>query len=148
MNDDREQLTLLSIFHYIVAGLIGLFSCFPIFHLTIGLTMLFGGFGSGPDAPPRLMGLFFVLFAAAFMGLGWALAVAIALAGRFLSTRRNRMYCLVIAGISTLFMPFGTVLGVFTLVVLMRPSARDLFAADVLEPDLAANNENDATDSD
>jgi len=34
---------------------------------------------------------------------------------------------MVIAGIECLFMPFGTVLGVFTLVVLVRPSVKELF---------------------
>lgn len=39
------------------------------------------------------------------------------------------MYCLVMAGIECMFMPFGTVLGVFTIIVLMRESVQKLFAA-------------------
>ena len=31
------------------------------------------------------------------------------------------------AGIECIFMPFGTVLGVFTIIVLMRPSMKELF---------------------
>ena len=33
----------------------------------------------------------------------------------------------VVAGIECIFMPFGTVLGVLTLLVLMRPSVKALF---------------------
>ena len=38
-NEDVKQLELLSIFHYILAGITALFSCMPIFHLVIGLAM-------------------------------------------------------------------------------------------------------------
>jgi hypothetical protein len=34
-----------------------------------------------------------------------------------------------VAAIACMFMPFGTVLGVFTIIVLMRPSVKELFAA-------------------
>ena len=33
MNQDEEHLKLLSTFHYILAGMAGLFALFPIFHL-------------------------------------------------------------------------------------------------------------------
>jgi len=36
MNQDREHLQLLAIFHYVVAGLAGLFSLFPRLYTTIG----------------------------------------------------------------------------------------------------------------
>jgi len=62
--------------------------------------------------------------------LGWTLAVFIIIAGRCLAKRKHYMFCLVIAAISCIFMPFGTVLGVFTIIVLMRPSVKELFASD------------------
>jgi len=149
MDNDREQLTLLSIFHYIVAGIIGLFSCFPIFHLVLGLSMLFGAFGHGPEAPPPVIGLFFAGFAGVIMVLDWSLAVVTAVSGYFLAKQRHRMFSLVVAGISTIFMPFGTILGVFTIVVLMRPSVRELFLANSTEPEIdeSAANDNE-TESD
>lgn len=42
MKEDLEHLRLLSIFHYVVAGLSGLAACFPIIHLAIGISMLTG----------------------------------------------------------------------------------------------------------
>lgn len=130
---DEEHLNLLSIFHYVLAGIAGLFACFPLIHFTMGLVMIFFGAagaeeGSGPDVFPAIIGVFFVVFAGTFILLGWSLAVCVLLAGLNLSRRRHYMFCLVMAGISCAFMPLGTVLGVFTIVVLMRPSVKALFA--------------------
>ena len=37
------------------------------------------------------------------------------------------MYCLVMAGVESLFFPLGTVLGVFTIIVLFRKSVKEMF---------------------
>ena len=37
------------------------------------------------------------------------------------------MFCLVIAALLCMITPFGTVLGVFTIIVLVRPSVKLLF---------------------
>jgi len=132
MTRDEEHVRLLSIFHYIVAGLAGLCALFPVIHLVIGLVMVFvpeEAFGGGP-APPRFIGWFFVAFAGGFIALGLTLAVLIVLAGVCLGRHSHYMYCLVVAGLECLFMPVGTVLGVFTIVVLMRDSVKALFAAE------------------
>ena len=88
-NQDAEQLRLLSIFHYIVAGMLALFSLFPVIHL--------------------------------------AIAACVALAGRKLTQRRGHLFCLVVAGVECCFFPFGTVLGVLTILVLTRPSVKHAF---------------------
>ena len=44
--------------------------------------------------------------------MGWALAGAIVMAGYYLSKRRYYTFCLVVAGVECIFMPFGTVLGI------------------------------------
>ena len=131
-NQDEQHLHILSIFHYVVGGLTALFACFPVFHLAMGISMLTGGFGPMPPDetfPFQLFGLMFVLIPAAIILLGWALAAAIIVAGYFLSKRRNYTFCLVVAGIACIFMPFGTVLGIFTIIVLVRPSVKALFEA-------------------
>lgn len=128
--DQNEQhLKLLSIFHYVVAGLTALFACFPVFHLAIGLSMLSGGFGEMPeeDFPFQIFGLIFVLIPAAIILAGWALAGAMAATGYFLSRRTHYMFCQVVAGIECIFIPFGTVLGVFTIVVLVQPQVKAMF---------------------
>ena len=51
-------------------------------------------------------------------------------AGRSIKRRKRHAFCLVVAGLSCFFMPFGTILGVFSLIVLNRPSIKLLFAAE------------------
>jgi len=124
MNEDEQYLKMLSVFHYVVGGLAACFACIPIIHLSIGIAMLVGAI----DDAPEFVGVFLVLIAIFAMLVGWTLAVCIIVAGRCLAKRRRYMFCLVMAAISCVFMPFGTVLGVFTIIVLMRPSVKELFA--------------------
>ena len=49
-------------------------------------------------------------------------------AGRFLKQQRHDMFCLVIAGVTCMFAPFGTVLGVFTIVVLLPVFVKQRFS--------------------
>ncbi len=129
MDQDAEHLRLLSIFHYVVGGMAALFACFPFIHLAIGIALVCGAFKPGPgeQPPPAFIGWFFIAFAGMFILIGWSIAVLILLAGRFLARRTRYMYCFVVAAIECLFMPFGTVLGVFTIIVLNRTSVRSLF---------------------
>jgi len=103
MNQDSEHLKLLAIFHYVVAGMAALV------------------------AGTRPVGLGIMAFAAFFIVAGWTFAAMVAFAGRSLQTRQRYTYCLVMAGIECIFMPVGTVLGVFTIIVLVRDSVKALF---------------------
>ncbi|WP_345302884.1 hypothetical protein [Lysobacter hankyongensis] len=124
---DLEHLRLLSIFHYIVAGITALFSLFPVIHLVIGIAMVSGKMeASDPNA--AIAGWFFIGFAALFIGLGLTFAGFIAYAGRCLRQRRRHTLCLVVAALECMMMPFGTVLGVFTLISLTKPPVKALFA--------------------
>jgi hypothetical protein len=58
---------------------------------------------------------------------GWTLAGLLIYAGRCLARRTRRLFCLVAAGLGCLFFPLGTVLGVFTFIVLSRPTVRAVF---------------------
>jgi len=50
------------------------------------------------------------------------------LAGRYLSRNKHYTFALVMACIECLFIPFGTILGVFTIIALSRESVRTLFS--------------------
>jgi hypothetical protein len=128
-NQDEEHLRLLSIFHYVCAGFAALFACFPILHLLLGLAIFLRPefFGSRGDQPPAFVGLLLFFFAAAMILLGWAFAACLAWAGHCLSRRKNYTFCIVMGGIACAFVPFGTILGVFTILVLIRPSVKILF---------------------
>ena len=136
MTQDEDQLRLLSIFHYVVGGLAGFFALFPIFHLIVGLFFIFAPnkFAGKGEPPPAFIGWFFVIFAAVFIALGWVFAAFVFTAGRFLARRKHYLFCLVMAAVECIFMPFGTVLGVFTIIVLMRESVKQRFTARSLEP--------------
>lgn len=128
MDTDSEQLRLLSIFHYVVGALAALASLLPLMHLFMGLAMLTGRFDEASPAESRLFGWFFIVMASVMIAIGAACTAAILLTGHFLSRRRHYMFCLVVAAIECLFVPVGTILGVFTIVVLQRPSVKALFA--------------------
>src|SRR5213078_1989596 len=79
------------------------------------------------DIPLRRGWLFIALGFLLFL-LGIAMALCISIAGRCLSRRKCYTFALVIACLECLFIPFGTILGVFTIVALSRESVKALFA--------------------
>lgn len=134
MSQDEDHLRLLGVFHYVVGGLLAFFACLPLIHLALGLMMVFNPqfFGPAKDQPPPVFGWFFVIFAGVFILAGWMMAILIAWAGRCLHRRRHYSFCFVMACVACLFMPFGTVLGAFTLIVLLRPTVKMLFEQPVV----------------
>jgi len=127
---DAEHLKLLSIFHYVLAGITALMGCFPIIHIMLGVGMVTGRFPMGPpsaSSPPNEMGWMFIIIGAMIILLAWAFAVALFLAGRWLGARRNWTFCFVVACFACFNVPLGTALGVFTMLVLLRPSVKALF---------------------
>lgn len=138
MSQDREHLRLLSIFHYVVGAICGVFAMFPVIHLILGVALATGALDDGSrDAPPREFGWAIVVMAGCFILMGLIMAGCIVVAGRRLSQHRSHTYCLVIAAIECTFMPFGTALGVFTLVTLTRPSVKELFDSHVQQEEFS-----------
>ncbi len=134
-HDDEKHLDLLAIFHYILGGIIALFSCFPLIHVFMGIMMISGQLTDNQgQGPPPAFGWFFVVIGSLFILAGWCIAACVAVAGRKLQTRRNRMYCMIIAGIECMFMPLGTILGVFSLVVLCKDSMKGIFDQPAIPP--------------
>ncbi len=54
-----RYLNLLSIFHYVIAGIGGLSACLPILHLVMGILLVMAAL-PGPEASPRVMDWFFI----------------------------------------------------------------------------------------
>lgn len=127
MSQDEKQLRLLSIFHYVVGGLAGLFVLYPVIMFVMILPYIGMMMPEPSRGIPDPFGWLYALMGAVIILAGLAMAASIILAGRFLTRRTHYTYCLVIAGFECMFMPFGTVLGVFTIVVLMRESVKPLF---------------------
>ena len=132
MNQNKEHLRLLAIFHYVVAGLAALFSFFPLLYTTVGAIFIFaarhGTPKPGEEPPPEFIGWIFAIVGSLLFLLGIAIAICILIAGRSLAKRTCYWFALVVACIECLFIPFGTILGVFTIVVLSRESVKALFS--------------------
>jgi len=134
VSKDLEHLKLLVTFHYVVAAITAICCSFPLIHVFIGLMALLkpdsfnsGGKGSAPPEP--FFGVMFLFFGGAFVFMGWTLAALNAYAGRCISRREKHTFCLVVAGINCLNQPVGTALGIFTFIVLLRDSVKQLFEA-------------------
>lgn len=131
MTENEQHIKLLSTFHYIVGGLGALFACIPLIHVTLGILMIvnpnfLNGGHKGPT-PPAFIGYFFIIIGGFFVLCGWAAAICTVISGRYLARRKKRMFSFVMAAILCMFAPFGTVLGVFTIIVLSKESVQKLY---------------------
>lgn len=125
---DEDNLRLLRIGYFISAGLTA-FASILVLAYTIFLTLVFTQIAKSPGdigLPPsiaRLVAIFGVLFVILVIGF----AVLQFLTGQRLKERRSRTFCLVIAAITCLSIPYGTFLGVCTFLVLLRPTVQRSF---------------------
>lgn len=127
MDKDLQYLRILSIFYYVIAGLIALISCLALIYLLLGVMFVAAPpTGSGPPPPPAL-GWIFIVLSIGVLLLGWSWAAALVVAGWFLGRCRHYTYCLVMGCSALLYIPLGTVLGVFTIILLIRPEMKRLF---------------------
>jgi len=131
MNQDEEHLRLLSIFHYVCAGLAACITCIFFIYVIIGLALFLHPHvfpaQSNQAHPEQFIGLVMLVWGGMFIFFGWTFAACLGYSGRCLGQRKNYTFCMVMAAIACMFMPFGTILGVFTIIVLIRPSVKPLF---------------------
>jgi len=130
---DREHIKLLAIFHFVFAGLAFMGIGFLCVHYFIMHTVF-----SNPEMwksqqqamPPKAFLDAFIWFYL-FMGVLLLTALILnVLSGFFLLQKRNRLFSLIIGGLDCLQIPFGTALGVFTILVLSRETVRQLYAGE------------------
>jgi hypothetical protein len=110
--------------------------------MVIGLVFILSPetFGdNGGDAPPAFFGWIFFVMGAAFFLVGQAISICIIISGRFLAKRKRYLYSFILGCIECIFVPFGTVLGIFTIIVLSRDSVKELYGENSPpnEPDIA-----------
>jgi phage shock protein PspC (stress-responsive transcriptional regulator) len=119
---DSEHIRLLVIFHYVLAGLYGLGLLFVIAHGFFMMAVFPTILESQGEAPPGE----FLAWLPLVYGLGATLVIAMGLlnflSARAMKQRTRRMLSLVVAGLNCFNIPIGLVLGVFTFIVLLRPS--------------------------
>jgi hypothetical protein len=86
-----------------------------------------GGGGAGGGPPPAFFIPFFACFGVGTLLMSLAMTTGTAVCARCISKRRGRIFCYVMSGFNCMQMPIGTLLGVFTIIVLSRDSVRELF---------------------
>jgi hypothetical protein len=120
----------LAIFHFVFGGLalfgIGFLAVhYAIFHAVFSDPQMWKH--QGDIMPPKAFLDVFVWFYV-FMGVIFLIGLGLnALSGLFLLRKTNRLFSLIVAGLDCLQLPFGTALGVFTIVVLSRETVRQLY---------------------
>ncbi len=149
---DSEHLNLLSIFYYVATGFMALSSLGGIFYMFMGLAFVSAASGTTstipvtpntfPGAPPMTPGAtphgappppeFGWMFVGigAFMTIAFLImAILTFLAGRGIAKRERKTLIQIVAALLCLNVPLGTALGVFTFILLSRPSVAALFDA-------------------
>jgi hypothetical protein len=122
---DLEHLKVLSVFYFVATGL-----------AAAGLLLIYGHYAlmkgilaQSPNPPPPgmftpLMWMYGIM--GTMIGVTGILNVCAAF---WLRARKHRLFTLGVAIVNCFYMPLGTALGIFTIVVLVRESVRDLYVA-------------------
>jgi hypothetical protein len=135
---DEVHLKLLYIGYLISACMNAFFSLFGLIYVVLGVIMgvIFsvdsGIAGHASDAPPAFMAWIFGVIGFGIFLFLIAMAILKFMAAFRLKHRRSRVFCMVVAGITCLGVPYGLLLGVCTFIVLERPSIKRLFTAKTL----------------
>jgi len=127
---DTNHLNLLAIFHFVLSGL-GLLGLGALWlQYTLMDRVMFNPVmrasmkgGLSPEEYSGMLKGFLIV-----IGVLCLIAMILNLiSGLNIRARRNRVFSLVVAGVNCLQFPFGTVLGIFTIIVLGRNSVRELY---------------------
>jgi hypothetical protein len=134
---DLEQLRVLSVLYFVYGGLACLL-CLA------GLGVVAGGILAGTAGVaavaaqgqagwpwtllgPAIGGTFMLLLGVSIVVVGGVLAAVRILTGFALRRHRQRTLCLVVAVLTAMSLPVGSLLGIATLLVLLRPGVENLF---------------------
>jgi hypothetical protein len=129
---DREHLRLLRLGYLISAALSALFAPLGLVYGFMGteleIMMQQASPSGAPALPhPEFFGRIFLLLGFGFTAIMLGLAILKLRVAWCLKRRRSPVFCLVVAAISCLAIPYGTLLGILTFAVLDRRSVSQLF---------------------
>jgi hypothetical protein len=134
VDKDANDLRTLSICWYVLAGLQALASCLFLLYIAFGVFMMLIGGAAGAGTREPGAAVPFLGFGAFMLCVGLVpLAIVLTVAylnytvARSLPLRKNLTLCYIMSAIVCLGIPLGTILGIFTFVVLNRPSVKASF---------------------
>ncbi|MFK7962074.1 MAG: hypothetical protein AB8G96_16290 [Phycisphaerales bacterium] len=120
----QEHLKILGILQMVFGGLMSLGGLAMSLYVFFGLIAL-----SASDPEAKAVGIIFIMFGligfVIFVGLG----LLFFLTGRSLHDRRHHQRCIIVAAVQCVFMPLGTILGIFTIITLTKPEVKSMFTA-------------------
>ena len=131
---DEEHLKLLVLFHRIYGIIVIVFS-----FLGIGYYMLFSfifrlsqnsshfALANSIQAPPEEIMHIFMIIIGAFILIGLITGVCNLISAQFIKRRKYRIFSIVVACVDCISFPLGTILGVMTMVVLLRNSVIEFY---------------------
>ena len=133
---DEEHLKLLSLFHYIAGGitlfisLIILFEFLLLFVFWEGLMQQYGEhrFTSYQELDATFFTIFFYLLLFILL-IVITFGILEILSARFIKLRKHRTFSFIIAILNLLSIPYGTILGIMTIIVLSRNSVKEIYNA-------------------
>jgi uncharacterized protein (DUF1330 family) len=124
----RSYLKPLAIAHFVVAGLGYCISFLPILHIVLGICFVLNAFGSQASGnPPAFFGWMFIIAGTFGILFGLLLSTCILVAGLLLRRRKHYWVCFALACAECVITPFGTILGVLTIVALTNDSVKAEF---------------------
>lgn len=132
---DQNDLKTLSICHYVYAGLLAFTGFIPVGLLLFAIGLLSSLDPSHASALKGIASGILLIIWVALSVMLWLKAGVVAYSGVCLRQGKHRTLSQVVACLCCLNMPFGTLLGVFTLVVLNRPAVRAGYDAPVSTSD-------------
>ena len=131
---DEEHLRLLSIFYYISGALtlfVSLVFLLQFFVFTVIFDQILAGLSNftmigNYDFDPEIFSILIYLWIVLFF-VFIAFGIAQILSGNYLRKRKHRIFSFIIAILNLLFFPYGTILGVMTIIVLSRSSVLEMY---------------------
>lgn len=143
---DQEHLSLLKWGFYIMAGISGLMALFSLLYIGLGSIFAMGFIRAMKDSTTnsqQALGSAFLSLGLAFFLVGFATTLLTYFAARSVNERRRRTFCVIIAGLWCLWIPFGTAIGVCAILVLNRPSVAALFDGSGVPPPIPSTTTNE-----
>jgi len=143
---DNEHLKLLSMFHYIYAGIILAYAFFIILQFIFLFYFLelfirnspFNTFTSNNEFDPMIF-KFILFIGIAFFIIMLTIGILEIVSGKFIKARKHRTFSYIIAILNLLSIPYGSILGIITLTVLGRNSIKEMYSKNIFKAESLPN---------
>ena len=131
MNEkNKNYLQAIAIGFYVLGGLGVLIGLLPLMHIAFGIMIVTGKLQNHPSSADEIAWLF-ILIGMVAMVVMETIAILLLYTGRCIQRRKRHLFCLVMSAVSCLASPLGTILGIFSMIMLTKPEIKAEFEAAV-----------------